>query len=84
MNIALTWATLLYYGHADYVIRAKKIVNYARLLVDSIRKVPGIEIVGRPDVSIVAFRSTQCDIYRVSEGLNKLGWHLNTCQNPAA
>lgn len=65
-------------------MRAKKIVIYTKLLVDSICKIPGIEIVGRPDVSIVAFRSTQCDIYRVSEGLNKLGWHLNACQNPAA
>ena len=84
LNIALTWATLLHYGHADYVMRAKKIVTYAKLLADSISKLPGIEIVGRPDVSIVAFRSTNSNIYKVSELLNKLGWHLNTCQNPAS
>ncbi|KAI1709344.1 pyridoxal-dependent decarboxylase conserved domain-containing protein [Ditylenchus destructor] len=82
LNIALTWATLLHFGRGEYVSRARKITAATRQLADAIAKVPGLEVVGRPDVSVVAFRSPDVNIYAVGDKLNKLGWNLNTLQMP--
>lgn len=82
LNIALTWATLLHFGREEYVKRARKITAATKQLADAIAKVPGLEVVGRTDVSVVAFRSSEFNIYAVGDKLNKLGWNLNTLQMP--
>ncbi|KAI6220956.1 Pyridoxal-dependent decarboxylase domain protein [Aphelenchoides fujianensis] len=84
LNIALTWATLLHFGHAAYKERALKIVECTRYLTAEIRKIPGLQIVGTPDVSVVAFRSNEFNIYAVADLLNKRGWNLNSLQKPDA
>uniref|UniRef100_A0A915ECX9 sphinganine-1-phosphate aldolase n=1 Tax=Ditylenchus dipsaci TaxID=166011 RepID=A0A915ECX9_9BILA len=82
LNIALTWATMLHFGHAEYASRAKKIIEATRLLAAEVQKIEGMELVGRPDVSVVAFRSSTFNIYAVADRLNKLGWNLNSLQMP--
>lgn len=82
LAIALTWATMVYFGRNVYVSRARAIVDSARELAKQIATVPGLEIYGSPDVSVVAFRSKELNIYAVADKLNHLGWNLNTLQNP--
>ncbi|KAI6195567.1 hypothetical protein M3Y94_01002100 [Aphelenchoides besseyi] len=82
LNIALTWATLLHFGHAAYKERAMKIVQSTRYLAAQIVHIRGIQLVGTPDVSIVAFRSNEFNIYAVADLLQKRGWNLNSLQNP--
>ncbi|KAI6171732.1 Pyridoxal phosphate-dependent decarboxylase domain containing protein [Aphelenchoides besseyi] len=82
LNIALTWATLLHFGHAAYKERAMKIVQITRYLAAQIVHIRGIQLVGTPDVSIVAFRSNDFNIYAVADLLQKRGWNLNSLQNP--
>uniref|UniRef100_A0A1I7YDU3 sphinganine-1-phosphate aldolase n=1 Tax=Steinernema glaseri TaxID=37863 RepID=A0A1I7YDU3_9BILA len=83
-SIALTWATLLHFGRNTYVERARKIVSMARKLAGEVAQIPGLKAMGRTDVSVVAFQSDEFNIYAVSDKLNKLGWNLNTLQNPAS
>uniref|UniRef100_A0A914CI28 sphinganine-1-phosphate aldolase n=1 Tax=Acrobeloides nanus TaxID=290746 RepID=A0A914CI28_9BILA len=84
LTIALTWATLLHFGRNEYIERTKKIVGAAQKLAAAIPKIPGLILHGKADVSVVAFRSEQFNIYAVSDKLNKLGWNLNTLQYPDA
>ncbi|TKR64459.1 hypothetical protein L596_024986 [Steinernema carpocapsae] len=83
-NVALAWATLLYFGRNTYVDRARKIVTMAKKLAGEVAKIPGLKAMGKTDVSVVAFSSDEFNIYAVSDKLNKLGWNLNTLQNPAS
>lgn len=82
LAIALTWATMVHFGRATYVERARAIISKARELKAEIEKIPGLSIHGVPDVSIVAFKSSEFNIYAVADKMNNLGWNLNTLQNP--
>ncbi|KAL7079789.1 hypothetical protein ACQ4LE_001348 [Meloidogyne hapla] len=84
LNIALTWATLLYFGRSGYVERANLIATRTAQVADALSKIPGLFIVGKPDVSVVAFSSKEFNIHAVGDRLNKLGWNLNSLHLPDA
>lgn len=84
LNIALTWATLMHFGRDEYVRRAQLIVSAAATLAVAIIKIPGLFVVGSPEVSVVAFSSNDFNIHAVGDRLNKLGWNLNALQLPDA
>lgn len=77
-------------GESGYIETCKHIVNAARrfenaLLTDPVL-VDNLEVIGKPQVSVVAFRSRQkhLDIYDISDAMTHKGWHLNALQDPAA
>ncbi|CAD5228818.1 unnamed protein product [Bursaphelenchus okinawaensis] len=84
LNIALTWATLIYFGRDQYSRRAKEILEFARYFSYRVPLIPGLKLVGSPDVSVVAFRSDEYNIYAVGDALNAKGWNLNALQMPDA
>lgn len=45
-----------------------------------------MQVLGKPDMSVVAFSSTCKDIniYQLNDTLTRKGWHLNALQRPAA
>lgn len=49
----------------------------------SLRKIKGIYVLGKPEVSVVAFGSKDFDIYRLADALSKRHWHLNSLQFPS-
>lgn len=46
------------------------------------KSVPGIEMMGDPLTSIVAFKGINVDILKVGDILNEHGWHLTFTQYP--
>ncbi|CAJ0931014.1 unnamed protein product, partial [Mesorhabditis belari] len=83
-NAAVAWATLLSFGRQEYVMRCRRIVESAKRLADGISKIPGLQLMGIPDVSVVAFHSTSFNIYAVGDRMTKKGYSLNALQNPDA
>ncbi|CAJ0573776.1 unnamed protein product, partial [Mesorhabditis spiculigera] len=81
-NAAVAWATLLSFGRQNYITRCRKIVESAKRLADGIRLIPGLELHGSPDVSVVAFKSTVFNVYAVADRMTKKGYSLNALQNP--
>ena len=82
--IAATWAVMLFMGQDGYVESTKKIISTTKWIVAELRKIPGIYIVGKPEVSVVAIASKEFDIYRLSEAMSKRKWHLSNLQFPSA
>jgi sphinganine-1-phosphate aldolase len=82
-TIACTWACILYHGFDGYVESTKAIVDTAKHIEGKLRTIKGLFIFGTPATSVVAIGSTDFDIYRLSDGLNKKGWNLNTLQFPS-
>jgi sphinganine-1-phosphate aldolase len=47
-----------------------------------IQEIPELFIIGRPDMTIVAFGSEVVDIFEVNDIMSLKGWHLNALQRP--
>ncbi|CAH1132993.1 unnamed protein product [Ceutorhynchus assimilis] len=83
-NVATCWAALLYHGIDGYVSATKEIIYTTKFIEKGLRRMKGIYIFGQPATSVVAVGSNDFDIYRLSDALLTLGWHLNTLQYPSA
>jgi len=81
--LAGCWATMLSMGRNGYIETTKAIISTSRKLSDGISKIPGLYILGNPQVSVIAFNSKQFDILRMTTALSKKGWGLNTLQFPS-
>jgi sphinganine-1-phosphate aldolase len=84
--IASTWGSLMYTGSKKYSMIAENIQKNVRRIVDIFGngKNKDIQIIGNPDVNIVAFSSNSLDIYRIVDEMKNLGWDLSVLTNPAA
>lgn len=86
--IAGTWAAMMYMGKTGYLESCRSIVGTAKKLEKVIREdIPELEILGKPLVSVVAFKEKSgsgVNIYEVGDHLHSRGWHLTALQNPPA
>lgn len=47
------------------------------------RKIPELELMCEPDVSVLAFTSSHFNILHLLDDMVARGWHLNALQNPS-
>ena len=86
--VAATWTAMVSHGEAGYIETTKLIVGAARSIADGIKRIDGLELVGRADVCVVAFthaKGSKLNCYSIADALKALhGWDLASCQNPPA
>lgn len=94
--IAGCWASLMRMGEDGYLDTCLKIVTAAKQIEEAIRTSDklrnSITVVGKPMVSVVAFRAAvntrtpelAVDIYDIADAMSAKGWHLNALQDPPA
>lgn len=94
--IAGCWASLMKMGEDGYLNTCLQIVGAAKKIEERIRTSdtlrPSISVMGKPVVSVVAFRANttqtdpmyMVDIYDVADAMSAKGWHLNALQDPPA
>ncbi|MDO8614257.1 MAG: aspartate aminotransferase family protein [Dehalococcoidia bacterium] len=80
--IAAAWAVLNYLGEDGYTRLARVIMETTQALKDGINAIPGLRVLGEPDMSVFAFASDSVDIYAVGDALDALGWHPDRQQLP--
>ncbi|HOZ49051.1 MAG TPA: aspartate aminotransferase family protein [Candidatus Hydrogenedentes bacterium] len=85
-SIAAAWATLHALGEDGFVENVRNVMAITRKLQEGIRAIPGLEIVGRPPMSLFAYQSTdpKLNIYAVGDFLERRGWHIDRQQKPAS
>jgi sphinganine-1-phosphate aldolase len=49
----------------------------------SIKKIKGLYVLGKPDMTVIAFGSTEVDIYKVNDVMTTQGWSLNALHKPS-
>ncbi len=81
--IAATWAAMVSLGEEGYLAVAKDIFATTEALVEGIRAVPGLKILGDPTF-LVAFASDEFDIFHLNDALQAKGWRMNGLQHPRA
>ncbi|EPE06467.1 sphingosine-1-phosphate lyase [Ophiostoma piceae UAMH 11346] len=93
--IAGCWASMMAVGESGYLEACGKIVGTAHKFAEHITTSPllksDIEVMGRPLVSVVAFKAKKSkssgsavNIYSLADAMSAKGWHLNALQNPPA
>tara|TARA_R110002072_G_scaffold534_6_gene4016 strand:+ start:194065 stop:195486 length:1422 start_codon:yes stop_codon:yes gene_type:complete len=82
--IAAAWAIMNYLGEEGYL----KIIGQIRETTEEFKKrisqINGIEVAGKPDMSVISLISQQVDIFQVGDSLSARGWHLDMQQDPNA
>jgi len=82
--IAAAWAAMQAMGEDGYLEQAKQVMDTTRTLIDGVNAIPGLEVLGRPHMSVFAYRSTSPDvpIYAVGDKMEERGWHIDRQQRP--
>ncbi|XP_045793960.1 sphingosine-1-phosphate lyase [Trifolium pratense] len=80
--IAGAWAAMMSLGKAGYLENTKAIMDGSKRLQKGIEEIPELFIIGKPDMTIVAFGSNVLDIFEVNDIMSSKGWHLNALQRP--
>lgn len=81
-NIAAAWAALRSIGRKGYAEMARDTMDVTIKMRDAIKQIPELELMGEPNMSIVAFKSGKLDVYILADELNKKGWHFERQQLP--
>lgn len=85
-NIAAAWGALRHMGLKGYMDNARNVMGIVRKLQDGINAIPELEVMGRPAMSVFAYRSKDeaaVNVYALAEFLEERGWHVDRQQRPA-
>ncbi len=82
--IAAAWASMMGMGEAGYLSLAKTTLATTQKLVDGINAISELEILGKPDMSVFAYKSVdpKVNILAVADRLEAQGWHIDRQQKP--
>ncbi len=85
-SIAAAWAAMMAMGESGYVEQTREAFAAARRLQEGISAIPGLEVLGPPDATLVACGATDeaVDLYAVADLMETRGWHLDRQQKPAS
>ena len=83
-SIAAAWASMMAIGEDGYIKNAKTIMNATRILMEGVRSIPELEVIGNPVMSVFAYKSNtrQVDIFAVGDQMEKKGWNIDRQQKP--
>ncbi len=74
--VAAAWAVMMYLGQEGYLRLVDQTMRYLRRWWAAIDAIPGLEVMGRPAMSVFAFTSRTLDIFAIADGLEQRGWLL--------
>jgi sphinganine-1-phosphate aldolase len=74
--LAAAWATLHYVGDDGYLDIARRTDEATRRLVTGIDAIDGLEVLGRPEMSMVAAHSDEVSVFHVIDAMKARGWYV--------
>jgi sphinganine-1-phosphate aldolase len=80
--IAGAWAAMMSLGMEGYLEHTRNIMEASKRLQKGTEEIRELFIIGKPDMTIVAFGSDSIDIFEVNDIMSSKGWHLNALQRP--
>jgi len=75
--IAAAWATLQHLGEQGYLEIVEKIMKITNRLKEGIQAIDGLSILGKPDMSVLAFTIEKANVFALGEEMERRGWHLD-------
>lgn len=84
--IATAWSSLVHMGEQGFMHITHQLMQAAQQFAEGVKQIDGLEVVGNPDMCLVAIKSTSktLNIYKVNDLMSQRGWHLNALQFPSS
>eukprot|EP00850_Spirogloea_muscicola_P011387 SM000070S21353 [mRNA] locus=s70:615718:620473:+ [translate_table: standard] len=72
------------FGENGYMKATKQFMEASRRIAEGIEAIEGLQVLGRPDMTVVAFASMDADIFMINDMMSAKGWNLNALQRPSS
>jgi len=83
-GVAAAWAVFQYLGVEGYMDIARRLLGFVDAFRAGLAQIPGMRVLGNPDLSIVAYTHDEVDIFRVAELMSARGYLPGLVQQPRA
>jgi glutamate/tyrosine decarboxylase-like PLP-dependent enzyme len=77
MPMATAWAVMHHLGLEGYRDLTRITIETRQKMVDGIRAIPGLKVLGEPEAQLDAMAGDGVDVFAVGDGLLAKGWHLD-------
>jgi glutamate/tyrosine decarboxylase-like PLP-dependent enzyme len=74
--VAAAWAILHHFGDEGYLAIARSVLDATRRIADGIERIPGLRLLGRPDMNLVAFTADDVSVFDVADEMKAAGWYV--------
>lgn len=74
--LAAAWAVLNYFGDEGYLEIARKVLSATRYLASEIEKIPGLRLLGQPEMNLIAFTSDEVNVFHIIDEMKARGWYV--------
>jgi glutamate/tyrosine decarboxylase-like PLP-dependent enzyme len=74
--IAAAWAVQRFIGDDGYLELARRMRDATKRIVAGVEGIPGLRVLGRPEMNLVAFASDQVSIFHVVDEMKLRGWYV--------
>jgi glutamate/tyrosine decarboxylase-like PLP-dependent enzyme len=79
--IAAAWAVMNFLGESGYLEKTKRVLATRRAIEQGVREL-GLEVWGKPELSILSFGARHFDIFAVGDRLMQRGWYVSRLAEP--
>jgi sphinganine-1-phosphate aldolase len=83
-GVAAAWAILQHLGAEGYRRIAAQLLDGVDRYVNALQAMPGVHVVGQPDLAIVAWGSDELDPYAIAKHLYQRAWLPSLLKRPRA
>jgi sphinganine-1-phosphate aldolase len=80
--IAAAWAVMTYLGRDGYLRLVDSTMRYLQRWWAAIEAIDGLEILGRPAMSVFGFTSRTLDVFAIADGMEERGWLVYRDSHP--
>ena len=72
--------------HSGLQLTVAMFTQAAQQLIEGMKQIDVLEVVGKPDVCLVAIKSTskKLNTYKINDLMSQRGWHPNALQFPSS
>ncbi len=74
--LAGSWAVLHLLGEQGYTRIVQDVQEATNRLMAGIREIPGLYVLGEPDMCMFSFASDEINVYQLADEMKKRGWYL--------
>ncbi len=74
--LAAAWAVVHHVGDNGYMKIAKGLLDARDALVTGINDIPGLSVMGEPEMALIAFTSDEVPVFVLADAMKARGWHI--------
>jgi glutamate/tyrosine decarboxylase-like PLP-dependent enzyme len=74
--LAAAWAVMQFIGDDGYMRYAKALLEARDRIVAGVKKIPGLRMLGEPEMSLVAFASDEISVFALADEMKSRGFYV--------